>query len=169
MSNADLLKAIESIRHEWELKEKIREATEALRERELAQIHKDLEASRTDAQDILDNANHEAERIIGDAKTEAEQFYNTRAQELEVRENEHLKEINEREEKVSLQHEEALAKEAKGYEEGQARGYEEGYQDGMKQFTEMVESLGRVLEEIRAQRLDLTRQNLQFIHKFARL
>jgi len=169
MSNADLMKAIESIRHDWELKEKIKEASEALRQRELEQIHKDLETSRQDAQVLRENAQKEAEEILSKARAEAEDIYNSQVEDIEKKESDFLKEINQREDGIRKKLEEIATKENSAYEESKTRGYEEGYQEGMKQFTDMVESLGKVLEEVRAQRLEVTRQNLQFIHKFARL
>ena len=169
MSNADLMKAIESIRNDWQFKEKIKEASEALRQKELEQIHKDIEDTKNEALKIRENAQKEASEILRNARVEAEVIYNAQVDEIEQRESKLIDEMNLREEEVQKKLEEIQAKENSNFEEFRAKGYDEGYQEGMKQFSEMVESLGKILEEIRAQRLEVTRQNLQFIHKFAKI
>jgi flagellar assembly protein FliH len=166
MSDGEVLKSIQSIRQGWGLEERIRKASDELRERELAQVRKEIEAARLEARELLDNAEQESINILSDARNQAEDLVSSKEAVLDARENE----LNDLAEKNRIEVEESLEKarekEAKGHEEGVSQGYEKGYQDGMAQFSEMITSFSNAIGEVAKQREALVQENIDSINRF---
>ena len=169
MSDGEVLKSIQSIRQGWGLEDRIRKASDELRERELAQVRKEIEAARLEARELVDNAEQEGVNILADARNQASDLVSVKEAELQARENElkALEEKTEAEAQESLK--KAREKEAKGHEEGVSQGYEKGYQDGMAQFAEMITNLSNAVEEVHTQREALVQENIDSINRFVQV
>ena len=169
MSDSELLKAINDIRENWQLQEKIDKAEETLRKNKMAQYAERARVAEGQAEEILRKAEEQAAILIQDGRQQADNFLNTQEEEWKAKteawEQEVLNKQNEIDQKLS----EAEKRESEGYETGQTSGYDAGYKEGLDKFQSMLTSLDDVIDNIRAQEKSIYEANLNHMKDFMKV
>ena len=105
MSDSELLKAINDIRENWQLQEKIDKAEEILRKNKMAQYAERARVAEGQAEEILRKAQEQAAILIQDGRQQANNFLNTQEEEWKAKteawEQEVLNKQNEIDQKIS--------------------------------------------------------------------
>jgi flagellar assembly protein FliH len=166
MSNSDLVRAIRAIREEWEIEEKIRQASEVFHKKELEKAKIELDEARKQAESIVEKARAEADEIIKEGQNQVsvlvkqkETEYETRNQELENQYQEKLQDLRSREEQAAEQMQ-------TGFDKGHEEGFQKGYAEGLSQFENMLDSLKKVVDEVGARPEQLVETELPQIQSF---
>jgi flagellar assembly protein FliH len=166
--DADLVKAIRAIRQEWELEEKIRSASDSLKEKEMERVKKQVDEAKAEAETILANANKQAKQIIEDGRNQADVFLQQAQKEFQKKETD-MVQLNEN---LKTQLEQQLAAAQRSYDEsftkGQEEGLKQGTQQGLQKFIQTLESLQAVTNAARVQMEGLEKTQIQYIQAFVR-
>ncbi|PCJ21129.1 MAG: hypothetical protein COB02_00655 [Candidatus Cloacimonadota bacterium] len=168
MSHNELIEAIQSIRDEWQIEQRIKSTSEVLQDKALHRSQLELEVVKKESLEISENAKREAEILILEAQTQAEVFLQEKENEIKEKELSVQNILDKKQEDC-----EALVVETKSlYDSAQTRGQEEGYktgyEDGMNQFTQMIESLSSISGQIVKDRDKFILTQEEYIFKYIR-
>lgn len=168
MSHNELIDAIQSIRDEWQIEQRIKSTAEVLQDKAVKSSELALQNLKAESDKLKEDSKREAEVLILEAQTQADVFMQHKEAEIEGIEAEFQKQLAEKKselEALTTQTQE-LYNTASG--RGQEEGYNAGYADGLKQFTQMIESLSSVGDQILNEREQFLAGQEAFIFKYVR-
>ncbi|MCO4783637.1 MAG: hypothetical protein KC646_15025 [Candidatus Cloacimonetes bacterium] len=168
MSHNELIDAIQSIRDEWQIEQRIKSTAEVLQDKAVKSSELALENLKLESDKLREDTKREAEILILEAQTQADVFMQHKEAEIEAVEAKFQEELAAK--KADLANLTTQTQELydTASTRGQEEGYNAGYADGLKQFTNMIENLSSVSEQILAEREQFLANQEEFIFKYVR-
>jgi flagellar assembly protein FliH len=168
MSHNELIDAIQSIRDEWQIEQRIKSTAEVLQDKAIERSELALENLKIESDKLTGDTKREAEILILEAQTQADVFMQQKEAEIRQKESEVNQVLQAKQAEVDA----LVLKTKELYDtastRGQEEGYTAGYADGLKQFTQMIESLSNVGEQILNEREQFLANQEAFIFKYVR-
>lgn len=176
MSNSDLVNAVRSIGQEWQLEARIKKAAELYHEKEIKRLQDKIAELEQQASTIISQANEEARLILVEARSQASVLFKQEEDKIK-----HLaqqqqqgfavkeQELQKQKEELTAFKAELQASRAESLAAGRDEGYKIGYADGFTQFSELMESVKGVLQNVIAGQEEYYLAQAPYIQAFVKL
>lgn len=168
MSHNELIDAIQSIRDEWQIEQRIKSTAEVLQDKAVKSSELALENLKIESDKLKEDTKREAEILILEAQAQADVFMQQKEAEIQAKEAEAAETLKAKQSEIDVLKEKTQELYSSAATRGQEEGYNAGYADGLKQFTQMIESLSNVGDQILVEREQFLANQEEFIFKYVR-